>query len=477
MIASAAMRTKHRRVARQPTWLGQTRGRAAWRGRGRPRPPFGMYNFFVTAKDGAWDGPAYEFDRSRFLEYTSDELAARFKDLKSRQIQALLKLPCLFAYEGREPMRLGRLTDIRPRGRAVLIEFELDAAGPIAFADIDPHRRALDIRDWELGRTHWAVKNEDLLGRLAGAGLLPRARIAAAADELPEPEPAEARADSVEAFVREVLRPDAGGGWESFYRGHSSAARYRLVPAVMRRDEQGNYLHLDEEHRLYREMLVANPGDFQADTHTLDRLVRMQHYSLPTRLLDITSNPLIALYFACREGGERREGGAVLPEEPGEVIALGVQRDRIKYFDSDTAACLANLAKLPRAERDELDFQLPEGEFNEQKSAQRLLHFVMEEKPFFEPRLRPSDLRSVICVKGKRSNDRIAFQAGAFLLFGHDAVLDEGGTPEIRVRRIAVSGKARLLRELDLLGINERTVFPYIESSARYIAAKFAFKP
>ena len=74
------------------------------------------------------------------------------------------------------------------------------------------------------------------------------------------------------------------------------------------------------------------------------------------------------------------------------------------------------------------------------------------------------------------SNDRVSFQAGAFLLFGHDAVLDELGTPKIGVTRIGVSHKKAMLEELDQLGINERTVFPYIENSARYIAQKFSFK-
>lgn len=44
------------------------------------------------------------------------------------------------------------------------------------------------------------------------------------------------------------------------------------------------------------------------------------------------------------------------------------------------------------------------------------------------------------------------------------------------VQRIAVANKRSVLRQLDQLYINESTVFPYIENSAKYIADKFAFK-
>ena len=56
-----------------------------------------------------------------------------------------------------------------------------------------------------------------------------------------------------------------------------------------------------------------------------------------------------------------------------------------------------------------------------------------------------------------------------------DAVFDEEGTSEIKVSRISVANKKAILKELDLLNINESTVFPYIESSAKYVADKFKF--
>jgi hypothetical protein len=435
-----------------------------------------MYNLLVTAHDGAWDKPGYEYDRGRFLEYTPDDVAARFKDLKSRQLEALLNLPCLFAYEGEEPMRVGKLISIKPRGRTLLIEFKLDERIPaIPYEAIAPLSALLDIRRWEMNRTHWAVKDENLFKRLQDAGLLPSGIGQPPIPQgLPDAEPASSLATSVGDFITAVLGLEKKGR-EIFYRGHSNKEKYRLEPSVFRKDPDGNYIYLDEEHRLYRELLISNSGDFQGDTYSLDRLVRMQHYSLPTRLLDITSNPLIALYFACRSHRERQEAGKTLPETPGEVIVFSINRDDIKYFDSDTASCLANMARLQKSQKDAIDYSLDDTAFHEQTPIRRLLHFIREEKPFFEPRIKKDDLRNVICVKGKRSNDRISFQSGAFLLFGHDAVLDELGTPQIGVTRIAVECKEKMLDELDRLNINERTVFPYIESSARYIAEKFSF--
>jgi len=130
-------------------------------------------------------------------------------------------------------------------------------------------------------------------------------------------------------------------------------------------------------------------------------------------------------------------------------------------------------ARLPRAEKFRMS---PLCGPNGQLAIQRLTHFIKEEKPFFDSRIVPSHLRTIVCVKGKKSNDRISSQSGAFLLFGLDAVLDEKGTPEIQVSRIAVENKASILRELDLININESTVFPYIENSAKYVAQKYEFR-
>jgi hypothetical protein len=429
-----------------------------------------MYNFLVTAQEGAWNEPGYEYERSRFLEYTSEDIADRFQKLEQPQIDILLSLPCLFAYEGKtKALRVGKLTKIRARERSLYIEFELDRkVRPIPFKKIEPLRAALDIRDWELNRTHWAIKDEDLLEVLARSNLIssrPKSRKINKAS-LPAPPAPDAPIESVGAFIEKVLSLDHHPK-EVFYRGHSHRSKYRLEPSLFRKDDRGNFKHLDSEDRMYRELLVSNSVDFQGDIYTLDKLVRMQHYSLPTRLLDITSNPLIALFFACISN----------PAEVGEVIVFKIDREQVKYFDSDTASCIANLTRLPKLSKESIDYTVSEvRRFNQQTAVKRLLHFIKEEKPYFEGRIEPKHLRSVLCVKGKHTNSRISFQSGAFLLFGQDATLDENGTPEIGVERIAVANKSQVLAQLDQLNINASTVFPYIESSAKYIAEKFSFR-
>jgi hypothetical protein len=265
---------------------------------------------------------------------------------------------------------------------------------------------------------------------------------------------------SVEGFVRKVFGMKPKDDEAVYYRGHSNRDKYRLKPAVFRTPEE-----CAAEPTMFRELLIANSTDFRDDHSTFEKLVRMQHYSLPTRLLDISTNPLIALYFACKSS----------PGESGEVIRFRLKRDEVKFFDSDTASCIANLAQLSDSDKGAVNFLHPQEEFNKQDAIRKLLHFIKEEKPYFRDAIVPNDLKRILCVRGKLNNTRIVSQSGAFLLFGLDAALPEIGSTDIEVERITINAgdKNKIMKELDALALNESTVFPYIENSARYIAAKY----
>jgi len=133
-----------------------------------------MYNFLVTAAKGAWDLDAYEYDRSRFLEYTAESIKARFAKLTTEVVEQLKSFPTLFTYEGTdESVRVGYIRRIRERGRSILIEYDFDkTVAPFDFTRLGPLKIRLDIADWEMSRTHWAVKDEDLFEILASANLV-----------------------------------------------------------------------------------------------------------------------------------------------------------------------------------------------------------------------------------------------------------------------------------------------------------------
>ena len=78
----------------------------------------------------------------------------------------------------------------------------------------------------------------------------------------------------------------------TLFRGQGNK-EWDLMPSVMRNRED----YLNEE--LYiKECIRQYPEEF-INMSKIDMLIKMQHYGVPTRLLDLTKNPLIALYFAC----------------------------------------------------------------------------------------------------------------------------------------------------------------------------------
>jgi hypothetical protein len=281
-----------------------------------------------------------------------------------------------------------------------------------------------------------------------------------------------------------------------YFRGERDHGETNLMPSIYRKGL------LAKEHILYHEIMRFNDSDFEKDKTTIDRLCRMQHFELYTRMLDLSEDCFTSLYFAV----EKRKK----PNETTFVYLFAIPKNKIRYYDSDTATILANLAKLPlnnegrkiygdkskkwlvQNAKDIINSGMSVEKYND-KYLNFLLHEIRADKPYMQPFINLGDLFSVQCVKTKLNNDRILAQKGAFLLFGlnaHDVEkpipldgsyekpnywkdgFDWDGVQIEETLKIRI-GSEISLDNLENLGISKPYIYPNMEKIAEHLVKKF----
>jgi hypothetical protein len=139
-----------------------------------------MYNLLMHGADDKWDSGTADVERDRFLEHTDKAIAERFKSLDDNILAELKSYPVLFAYEMPQDRaaRLGWITHIERYQPVLRIKFHFDNR----FDPIEPELMTKLLGNLDIGsksevyRSHWALKDVNLVEVMTTAGLLISAR-------------------------------------------------------------------------------------------------------------------------------------------------------------------------------------------------------------------------------------------------------------------------------------------------------------
>ena len=229
------------------------------------------------------------------------------------------------------------------------------------------------------------------------------------------------------------------------------------------------------EQRMLIDLSTRRPEDFSSAATALSRWVLAQHHGLKTRFLDITSNPLVAMFHAC--ANERRSDAR--------LHVFVVPRSLIKTFTSDVISIIANFARLDRYHQQvilgEKDLAMRErtASSTDHKIAMRQLYqFIKQEKPYFEELIDPRDFYRAFVVEPQQVSDRIRAQSGAFLVSAFHRRFEREQILKCNCRipvyahyplTIPEGRKARVVEDLRVAGISGETLFPGLDSTASAI--------
>ena len=202
--------------------------------------------------------------------------------------------------------------------------------------------------------------------------------------------------------LQNILADNKSSSCEICYRGVSDKS-WKDEPALFRNN------NLENETRVLNEIIRQFPDDF-IYSHTIDILNQLQHYSCPTRMMDVTTNFLVALFFAC--GGWEQvlnpQGFEKLKQIDGKITIYSVPNDNIKSVDSETAIVISNIARI-------------EGNVPFKKYVWKCVKdqggaWDDNNEDLIKSNIQ--DLNKVILVKTKLNNPRVRAQFGEFFLFG-----------------------------------------------------------
>ncbi|MCG9755894.1 FRG domain-containing protein [Shewanella insulae] len=222
--------------------------------------------------------------------------------------------------------------------------------------------------------------------------------------------------------LKKDISPEWGPVW---YRGQADID-WELLSSYDRLKEPPTETTLVNKFRQNASFLM----DKKSPSNDFEWLFMMQHYGVPTRLLDWTENPLISLYFAVN--GEESADGILWILSPH---SLNSNTNGEKY--------------IPAFEEDEYLGSYTTEKYDKGKDKGIL----------------------PIAAIATRNNSRIQAQMGVFTISHWDKTpLDQIGSKKHIIRYVIPSlYKNNIREELAILGVTKFSVFPELQSIGEMI--------
>jgi len=273
----------------------------------------------------------------------------------------------------------------------------------------------------------------------------------------------------ISSLIERLMKPDLINEEILFFRGLNDKT-YDLIPAIARKPQSNTHNDLTWfEERFIHEARRKLPDIFIEEDYPINLLTKLQHFGIPTRLLDITTNALAALYFACKQ----KSGGV---ETEGEVIVFKQNIDSVYSYTSPIANAIAQSYMISKFSNVTLNHLIKK---SEQLPFFYEFSFDNPENNFYD---RDDYLRNIetrfkkpIFIFPLELSERQKRQQGAFIIFPNKIdntylnyeisnVIQPINKDKDRTiaKRIIIPAdrKELLLRDLKSFGITEDFLFP-----------------